>query len=264
VFVLALLLAACWGATQTGSAPESVASDVTEPSPSNDVGLTYVALGDSWPEGGHCGGCRTFAALYADGLQKLTGEPVNFVHLTGDSVAADSTVLLASLRTDERTRAAVAKADVVMIATGPNEMGSAVEPSAAGTCGGSDDARCIRALGDVWASNFNASVEEIERLREGKPTAIRLVNAANPFISVPSMTTDLGLDEDFASTGGALIFELLTDAVCDAAKAHEAKCVDVRPILNGPNLDEPTDENSAGNMQAIADALVATGLAELP
>jgi hypothetical protein len=247
VFVLALLLAACWGATQTGSAPESVASDVTEPSPSNDVGLTYVALGDSWPEGGHCGGCRTFAALYADGLQKLTGEPVNFVHLTGDSVAADSTVLLASLRTDERTRAAVAKADVVMIATGPNEMGSAVEPSAAGTCGGSDDARCIRALGDVWASNFNASVEEIERLREGKPTAIRLVNAKNPFIS-----------------GGALIFELLTDAVCDAAKAHEAKCVDVRPILNGPNLDEPTDENSAGNMQAIADALVATGLAELP
>ena len=77
------------------------------------------------------------------------------------------------------------------------------------------------------------------------------------------MAAELGLDEDFAATAFALNFELLTEAVCETAEAHDARCVDVRPILNGPNLDQPTDENSPENMQAIADALVGTGLPEL-
>ena len=98
-------------------------------------GLTYVALGDSWVEGAHCGGCRTFAGLYADGLEVLTGEPVEFIDLTGDRTT-DSTALLESLRTDDEIRAAVADADVVLIATGPNEGSITTEPLAAGTCGG--------------------------------------------------------------------------------------------------------------------------------
>jgi len=54
---------------------------------------------------------------------------------------------------------------------------------------------------------------QIEQLRDDKPTAIRLVNAANIFTSVPSIATDLGLDEDLASTPFALNFELLREAV---------------------------------------------------
>jgi hypothetical protein len=263
--LFAVVLIACSGPIQTAtpSDPDSVASVLVGPSPSDDLGLTYVALGDSWVEGAHCGGCRTFAGLYADGLEVLTGEPVEFIDLTGDRTT-DSTALLESLRTDAEIRAAVAAADVVLIATGPNEGSVTTEPLAAGTCGGPDNLDCIRALGERWATNFDASLEEIEQLRDGKPTAIRLVNAANIFTSVPSIATDLGLDEDFASAAFALNFELLTQAVCDTAEAHDAQCVDVRPILNGPNLDQPTDENSPENMQAIADALVETGLPELP
>ena len=151
----------------------------------------------------------------------------------------------------------------MLIATGPNEGSITTEPLASGTCGGADNLDCVRALGERWATNFDASLGEIEELRDGKPTAIRLVNAANIFTSEPSIATDLGLEEDFASDAFALNFELLTQAVCDAAEAHDAQCVDVRPILNGPDLDQPTDENSPENMQAIADALVETGLAEL-
>jgi hypothetical protein len=262
--LLAMVLIACSGQIETASslAPDSVASDAGTPSPSNDLGLTVVALGDSWVEGAHCGGCRTFAGLYADGLEGLTGQPVEFVDLTGDRTT-DSTALLDSLRTDDQIRAAVADADVVLIATGPNEGSITTEPLAAGTCGGADNLDCVRALGERWATNFDASLDEIEELRDGTPTAIRLVNAANIFTSEPSIATDLGLEEDFASDAFALNFELLTQAVCDAAEAHDAQCVDVRPILNGPDLDQPTDENSPENMQAIADALVETGLAEL-
>ena len=262
--LIATVLVACSSPTrtETPSVPASSATDAGERSPSDGIGLTYVALGDSWVEGAHCGGCRTFAGLYADGLQVLTGKPVEFIDLTGDRTT-DSTALLESLRTDDEIRAAIADADVVLIATGPNEGSATTEPLAAGTCGGPDNLDCIRALGELWATNFDASLEEIEQLRDGKPTAVRLVNAANILTSVPSIATELGLEEDFASAAFSLNFDLLTQAVCDTAEAHDAQCVDVRPILNGPNLDQPTDENSPENMQAIADALVETGLPEL-
>lgn len=51
--------------------------------------------------------------------------------------------------------------------------------------------------------------------------------------------------------------------MCNAAAAHEAVCVDPRPVLWGPNLDQPVSGDSQEPMQAIADALAATGLAEL-
>ena len=243
--LLSLVLAACSDVGQSAppSASETEVSAGSEPSASNGPGLSYVALGDSWVEGAHCGGCRTFAGLYADGLEVLTGEPVEFIDLTGDRTT-DSTALLESLRTDDEIRTAVANADVVLIATGPNEGSVTTEPLAAGTCGGPDNLECVRTLGERWAANFDLSLEEIEQLRDGKPTAVRLVNAANILTSVPSIAAELGLEEGFASTAFALNFELLTQAVCDAAGAHDAQCVDVRPILNGPNLDQPTDENS--------------------
>jgi hypothetical protein len=185
-----------------------------------------------------------------------------FHDLTGDRTD-DSTLLLESLRTDDEIRAAIADADIVLIATGPNEAGSTTESMADGTCGGSDNLDCVRAMGERWATNFDAALNEIEQLRAGKPTAIRLVNAANLFTSLPSLDDDLGLEEEYATRAFALMFQLLTDAICEAAQSHGGQCVDVRPILNGPNLDQPTDENSPESMQAIADALVETGLPEL-
>ena len=224
--------------------------------------MTLVALGDSWVEGAHCGGCRTFGWLYARRLETVAGQPVEYVDRSGDR-GGDSTVLLGSLREDDVVRNAVADADVVLIATGPNEMMTIEDPLADGTCGGDDDSDCIRALGETWTSNFDAAVTEIEELRAGQPTAIRLVNAANIFVSLPELVAELGYEPDFAVTRGALAFELLTQAVCDAAAAHGAQCLDVRPILNGPDLDQPTDENSRASMQAIADALTEIGLPEL-
>jgi hypothetical protein len=268
-FLLAVVLAACStdGAATTPSASDAAsptgrfATDAPEPSSTPVAGLTLVSLGDSWPEGAHCGGCRTFAGLFADGLSELTGESVNFVDLAGEE-GGESTVMLANLRANDPTRTAVADADVVLIATGPNEMMTIEEAIREGTCGGDDDADCIRDLGATWTDNFDAIVAEILDLRAGKPTAIRLVNAANPFL-LPEMLDIFGQQPEFATGRGALIFELLTQAMCDAAEAHDAQCVDVRPILNGPDLDEPTDENSPESMQAIADALVEIGLPEL-
>ena len=60
---------------------------------------------------------------------------------------------------------------------------------------------------------------------------------------------------DFATTGGTLIFDLLAGAMCDAAATHEAVCIDERPLIE-------FSEDSPESMQAVADALAATGLAD--
>jgi hypothetical protein len=262
----ALILSSCSPATSQPT-PSHRTGTPTPASPSiASLSWNYLAFGDSWPEGAHCDGCRTFAGLWADDLPALAGRPIVFTDLTGSHEPGfregeTSATLLQSLRMNETTRAAAASADIILIATGPNELDMAFDPSLAGTCGGADQADCIRELGDFWKGNFNAILTEIETLREGKPTAIRLVDAANPFVSVPEMM--VGMPEGFATGNGALIFQLLNDAMCDAATKHGAVCVDVRPILNGPTMDQPVDENSAASMRAIADALLATGLPEL-
>jgi hypothetical protein len=259
-----VLAAGCSGGTPSSSSSQAPASSRT----SAASRLTYVALGDSWPEGAHCGGCRTFAGLYADGLHARTGRHIDFHDLTGqaqpyfETAGGGSASLLKALRSDAATRDIVATADIILIATGPNEIGVAYEPSKAGTCGGADHMNCFRKLGSMWRRNFDAIASEIELLRDGKPTAIRLVDAANSFLSDPSLMQ--GLPKSYAMTEGALIFKILNDALCHAAALHHAVCVDVRPILNGPHLNRSVDENSAASMRAVADALLATGLPELP
>ena len=228
---------------------------------STEVGSTlhYVAFGDSWPEGAHCNGCTPFPELWLEALEEQTGAEIEFTDFTGDRERSTaegkaSASLLGSLQTNEETRAAVADADVILISTGPNEIGDAAEAVKAGTCGGADGFDCIRALGETWSTNFEQILTEIETLRDGNPTAVRLVSGANPFVLYPE--DNEGMPPDFATTGGTLIFDLLAAAMCDAAAAHEAVCIDARPLIQ-------VSEDSPESMQAVADALAATGLAEL-
>jgi hypothetical protein len=236
--------------------------------PSESSAWNYVALGDSWPEGAHCGGCETFAGLWRDGLRATFGREIAFDDLTGSQEPGlapggngeTSGSLLASLRFDPVTRDAIRSADIILIATGPNDLGLIFDPPPGADCGDAYLDDCIGALGRLWRDNFDAILEEIDLLRAGRPTAIRLVNADNAWVTDPALAE--GRAKDFATTTGALIFQLLTDAMCHNA-THVGVCVDVRPIINGPSLDQPGNPDSAATMRAVADALLATGLPEL-
>jgi hypothetical protein len=266
-----LLVVACNGGPSapvlsSSAAVSAVALSSDLPAASGLAPLTYVAFGDSWPEGTHCGRCRTFAGQWADGLSTLTGRPIDFIDLTGqkepgvgDSETSQS--LATSLTSNEQTRDAVRKAEIVLIATGPNDLDLIFDKLPGHACGGSDDSDCIRDLGKVWATNFDTILTAIDDLRGGKPTVIRLVNASNGFLFDPSMRA--GLEPEFATSRGALIYQLLNVAMCDAAAQHHAVCVDIRALLTGPNLDQAADENSAASMEAIARALLDSGVAEL-
>ena len=227
----------------------------------------YVAFGDSWPQGNHCNGCTPFPVLWAEDLDAHPGWDVEFTDFTGEqersaAQSKGSASLLEALQNDEMTRAAVQTADIILIATGPNEL-ELLGPPPSDTHCPAPEYECIGELGQIWSDNFEAILTEIQTLRDGQPTAIRLVNAANPWLSVPEMNE--GLPDDFATTGGAPppIPDCPTASMCEAAEAHDAICIDVRPLINGSSLDQAGDENAPETMRAITDVLLATGVPEL-
>jgi hypothetical protein len=266
--LLALVFSSCGAPPPVSPVPGTAASSPTAvPSAAGPLPpLMYVAFGDSWAGGYHCGGCRTFAGLYADGLEQRTGRRVVFTDLTAaaESGGRDwgtTTSLAVNLKAYPAARRETTRADVVLIALGRNDMAETLDALHSGICGGNDGLRCVRELRTLWTANFTTILVGIEELRGQRPTAIRLVDAGSPFLADPSMVEGLGAD--FAMTTGLLIMTSLRDAMCDVAAARHAVCVDVLPIINGPRFDEPASEDSAKTMQAVADALLAAGLPEL-
>ncbi len=255
-------------ATVVAAGAALLASSAFAQSPSTAPPLRIVAFGDSWAEGDHCGHCATFIDRYADDLSVQLGREVVLTDLTGQQepgiehgTGETSESLLASLRFNPVAQDAAAAADVIVVATGTNDLEALWTAPAKGDCAGARQLGCVEAIGRLWTSNLDAIVDEIALLRGDAPTAIRLVNAANVFVTDPSVAEILA--PDLASTKGARVFDLLTEANCSAADAHGVVCLDVRPIINGPSMDRPGDENSPEMMQAVADALMATGLPEL-
>ncbi len=170
---------------------ESAAHSATDRDPG--ARFSYVALGDSWPNGAHCGFCETFVGRYAD---KLNATDPGLVRLDDRTEnGGTTTTMLTELRTSADLRRAVAGADILVVETGLNDLDEtgALDQVAAGTCGGSDGNRCLLAMGKRWNRHFEAIARTIDRLRAGRPTALRLVTSQNVFVSDPSILTDYGL-----------------------------------------------------------------------
>ena len=276
VQVVALLAVACGGATG-GSVSSSQPPQTRVPSPSavptsatsastsaaavssGGPSWTYVAFGDSWPYGAHCNGCRPFPALYGEGLAAATGRHIDFVNRTTNGGTAQG--LLADIKSSKPIRDDLARSDIVMIAIGGNDYGPAFDAAAAGTCGGADKLDCFRTVAETLRTSFDGMLSEIEQLRQGRPTAIRLIATSNEFLADPDLIAALGAD--FGKTSGVAVTKLNREVACEVAAAHNAKCVDLGLALNGPDLLKPQDVNTQDAMQAVADAIVASGVDEL-
>ena len=259
VITASLMLVSC-----SGSSGKDPGADLGTPSPSAsaEADLVFVALGDSWPNGDHCDGCETFVGRYATGLEELTGRPVTLIDRT--TAGGDTGSLRESLETDGALQGEVAEADVLVISTGVNDLDStgALEAVGTGTCG--DGNACLEAMYTGWRENYEAILAQIDELRAGAPTALRLVTAQNVFVSDPTIGPDYGLPDDFALTTGAEITQTLTTVMCDAAESHGGSCVDVAAMFNGQDGTQQRDENSLESHQEVADALIALGVDELP
>ena len=269
---IALFVAACAAPTPTSTTEELIVTEAvptaTEIASTSTPELaatpsgpswTYVAFGDSWPYGAHCNGCRPFPVLYADGLAATTDHRIDFVNLTTNGGTSQS--LLKSIQTSEKTRDAIMSADIIVIATGGNDFEPAFNLSMAGNCGGADQLDCFREVAEGYRLSFNEILTEIEALRKGQPTAIRLVATSNEFLADPGLIEALGAD--FGKTSGVAITKMNRDVICEITAKHNAECVDLGLALNGPDLLQPQDVNTQEAMQTVADALLASGLDEL-
>jgi lysophospholipase L1-like esterase len=237
----------------------SSASVSPSASATSEGGLTYVAFGDSWPFGAHCGGCRPFPGLVVPGLEAASGQTIHFVNdVTNGGTAAE---LADAMTSDAKVRADLSVADIIVIAIGGNDLQPALEASVAGTCGGADNLDCFRAVRDGLAASYDKMLTRIDELRPGKPTAVRMVTTSNEFLADPDLISFFG--PTFGATRGVAITKMNRDAQCAAAVAHHALCVDLGVALNGPSLTAPQDVNTQEAMQKVADAIVAAGLPEL-
>jgi lysophospholipase L1-like esterase len=280
-----LLVGACGtaGASQIASpvastvvaapSPSDTARLTDEPSasttatPAPDVPhLTYVALGDSllYALELDCEGCTSAAVIYGKQLETDLGMPVEVHNLTMHN-GLTTPGLLKYLetgtrigRTEENARTAVAAADIVSVTIGFND--SALS-----------DKDNLGPFVKTYASTLDAILDEIDALRAGKPTMVRVTTIYNNGIAERPE-----LDPDGPGTGVSAwkpITEAQNEAICDVAASHQAICVDLYRAFNGRDgLSSPAAQGYLGRdgthpsqlgMEVIAAALAGVGYAPL-
>lgn len=238
------------------SAPASVAASSGSTSAAT---LTVLVFGDSWPAGDHCDGCRPWPGLYADGLESTTGRPVDLIDRTGIETAAS---LALTIQADPSVKADVARADVIVLSIGTNDLEPAFNAYHDGTCGGADQLDCFRAIVETLRGTFDQILTDIDGLRAGMPTAVRIVTMSNEFLSEQGAIELVGAD--FGASGGVAVTTMMRDMWCAAGTANGATCVELGHALNGADLLTPRDINAQDTMQLVGDTILATGLGELP
>jgi lysophospholipase L1-like esterase len=256
---LVLVSACSTDEPSAGPAPSAsqTASSTANPTSSAPAApaRTLVAFGDSWPFGAHCNGCTPFPDLYAEALDAEV--PTGFTNLTENGGTTES--LLAEMQSFEPYRTAIADADVIVISVGANDLEPAFETFAAGDCGPPKDLGCFRKVADDWGRSMEAILTVFDELRGGQPTAVRVLTQANE--SDPGLLAGFG--DEFVHEQLPQVMAWQEQEFCRAAARHHDHCVDLRPVLNGPKVNELVDVNTQEAMQTVADTLLAIGLPEL-
>ena len=152
---------------------------------------TYVAFGDSWPYGATATAARHFPSSMPRSCRH-DWAPHRFRqsrderrHGTGSSrrfqgVPGDPRQPRARRHRRDRDRWECPR--------------RGVRASVAGTCGGADKLDCFRTITEILRASFNGMLTEIERLRNGQPTVVRLVTMSNEFLADPDLIGALGAD----------------------------------------------------------------------
>lgn len=259
----------------------AVTTGSSSPSPSAGLAWTYVAVGDSllYALEADCDGCTSAAVLFGERITAGTGVPVDVHNLTMHDGSSSAT-LLEHIRGDhdigrapEPARAAIAGADIVSVTIGFNDTLSdgLLEEFYAGTCGGPDNSDCFFDTIPTLEANLDAIMAEIDTLRAGRPTMVRVTNLYNNGIPEPGMPEPWDNPPGYGASVLRDLTEAQNEAICRVAAEHAAECVDLYHAFNGadgtsssfPLLgSDMTHPNQLG-MDVIADALADEGYAPL-
>jgi lysophospholipase L1-like esterase len=219
-FVLTAICLA-WAAAGPANAQSD---DPSAPTVDDGSGLSLVGLGDSLP--GQIGG---YVEMLADAVSERLGVPVAVTNLaTNDGVGSDG--VLGRVRSSPAYRDAIAGADIITIQVGRNDWFE--------TCYAPNLVPCLTAGEQSVEANLDAILTEIEGLRAGQPTAVRVLDYYNAETGDPALALSWDFEDTPEATTAFLesylpLFESFDAMICRVAEAHDAVCIDILPGFNG-------------------------------
>ncbi|MGZ4593579.1 MAG: SGNH/GDSL hydrolase family protein [Actinomycetes bacterium] len=240
----------------SGVVPSHVAT--ARPGAPSSPHWTIAALGDSVVSGTHCD-CAPFVDRYADLVARATGGVATAHNLGVPGLTTDG--LLTQLVDGSTAARTVSHADIVTLTIGANDMGSARARWQAGTCVG-----CFAAVAATVRANTAKILSRIRQLRRGARTEVLVTTYWNVF-------EETGKDSPEGPDYGPMAEDATrrtNTAVCRAAAAGGAACIDLYRPFKGDGSADPTDlladdgdHPDAAGHQLIAATLAAHGWREL-
>jgi lysophospholipase L1-like esterase len=223
-----------------------------------------VALGDSDTTGEGDPTRLGWVGRYARLLRQRLGLKVVVRNLAQNGKT--SAVLLSEMRSDPTTRAAVKKAQIVLIGIGGADLGAGDQRLEAGKCKG---VTCYAADLRRFGRNLDATAALVRKLRNSNKAVLRAITLPNVVpgakdVVPPFITQEIGVYQS----------KTLKQFICSAMTKHRGRCVDAFRAFNGPDGTEnayakgwltkaPCCYPSGKGQQVMAELVFKTGLAPL-
>jgi lysophospholipase L1-like esterase len=216
--------------------------------------LHVVGIGDSVMAGTNCN-CETIMTGFAHVMADRTGRDVTAANLGVPGYTTND--LLDQLRNDANARQEVARADILIVIIGANDLGDAFDSWNQGDC----DAACYQPQVDAMGTRLASVLHLVRSLRAGQPMTVLVDNYWNVFTDGAVARADGGQEQlDWS----AEVTTAANHAIENAASSSGDLTVDlVKPFKNGgdedptPLLADDGDHPNAAGVRAIVAANVA-------
>lgn len=223
-----------------------------------------VAVGDSDTTGEGDSTNLGWVGRYARLLRQRLGLKVVVTNLAEGGKT--SGVLLSEMRSDPTTRAAVRKAQIVLVGIGGADLGAGDERLEAGKCKGE---ACYAADLRAFGRNLDATAALVRNLRGPDQGVVRAITLPNVIpgakdVVPPFITPKIG----------AFQARTLKQYICSAMAKHRGRCVDAFRAFNGEDgtqdayakgwlTKDPCCYPSGKGQQVMAELVYKTGLSPL-
>jgi lysophospholipase L1-like esterase len=223
-----------------------------------------VALGDSDTTGEGDATALGWVGRYARLLRQKSGLKVVVTNLAEGGKT--SSELLSQLQSDPSTRAAVKRAQIVLIGIGGADLNAGDDRAAAGSCKAE---ACYAADLRAFGHNLDAMATLVRKLRSSKQAVLRATTLPNVVpgaeaIVPPFVTHEVAIYQNTT----------LRRHICSAMAKHQGRCVDAYRAFNGTDgtqnayakgwlTKDPCCYPSGTGQELMAQLLFKTGLAPL-